>query len=143
MLHTNTRNINIYQCVCMYALPSHRLHALQYSTRTFYGLPPTVNVRSELQKHHGRSGEVRVWLGWEVRPPGPVTERLQFVSDQVLQETSGMDLEGEQLLRVHVVERAQVRQLQQELGKDGRLVRVVLGDEAPQGADQSLLQGLH
>lgn len=74
---------------------------------------------------------MQVWLGWEVWPPGPVTERLQFVSDQVLQETSGMDLEGEQLLRVHVVKRAQVGQLQQKLGKDGRLVGVVLGDEAP------------
>ena len=56
---------------------------------------------------------------------------------------SGMDLEGEQLLRVHVVERAQVRQLEQQLGEDGRLVGVVLGDEAAQGADQRLLQGLH
>lgn len=56
---------------------------------------------------------------------------------------SGMDLEGEQLLRVHVVERAQVRQLQQQLGEDGRLVGVVLGDEAAQGADERLLQGLH
>lgn len=54
-----------------------------------------------------------------------------------------MDLEGEQLLRVHVVERAQVRQLQQQLGEDGRLVGVVLGDEAAQGADQRLLQRLH
>lgn len=58
-------------------------------------------------------------------------------------ERSGMDLEGEQLLRVHVVERAQVRQLQQQLGEDGRLVGVVLGDEAAQGADQRLLQRLH
>lgn len=76
---------------------------------------------------------------------GPLTEPLQFVSSsyQVLQETSGMDLEGEQLLRVHVVERAQVRQLQEQLGEDGRLVGVVLGDEATQGADQGLLKGLH
>lgn len=54
-----------------------------------------------------------------------------------------MDLEGEQLLRVHVVERAEVGQLQQQLGEDGRLVGVVLGDEAPQGADQRFLQSLH
>lgn len=54
-----------------------------------------------------------------------------------------MDLEGQQLLRVHVVERAQVGQLEQQLGEDGRLVGVVLGDEASQGADQHLLQGLH
>uniref|UniRef100_A0A3B4UAR9 Thyroid hormone receptor beta n=1 Tax=Seriola dumerili TaxID=41447 RepID=A0A3B4UAR9_SERDU len=48
----------------------------------------------------------------------------------------GMDLEGQQLLRVHIVERAQVRQFEQQLGEDGRLVGVVLGDEAPQGTDQ-------
>lgn len=54
-----------------------------------------------------------------------------------------MDLEGQQLLRVHVVEGAQVGQLQQQLGEDGRLARVVLGDEAPQGADQGLLEALH
>lgn len=58
-------------------------------------------------------------------------------------KSSGMDLEGQELLRVHVVERAQVGQLEQQLGEDGRLVGVVLGDEAPQGADQRLLQRLH
>uniref|UniRef100_A0A3B3XT26 Thyroid hormone receptor beta n=1 Tax=Poecilia mexicana TaxID=48701 RepID=A0A3B3XT26_9TELE len=57
--------------------------------------------------------------------------------------TSGMDLEGQQLLRVHVVEGAQVGQLQQQLGEDGRLIGVVPGDEAPQRADQRLLQRLH
>lgn len=59
------------------------------------------------------------------------------------QELSRVDLEGQQLLRVHVVERAQVWQLEQQLGEDGRVVGVVLGDEASQGADQHLLQGLH
>lgn len=54
-----------------------------------------------------------------------------------------MDLESQQLLRVHIVERAQVRQFEQQLGEDGRLVGVVLGDEASQGADQGFLQGLH
>lgn len=54
-----------------------------------------------------------------------------------------MDLEGQQLLRVHVVERAQVGQLEQQLGEDGRLIGVALGDEASQSADQRLLQGLH
>lgn len=48
-----------------------------------------------------------------------------------------MDLEGQQLLRVHVVERAQVRQLEQQLGEDGRLVWVVLSDEVSEGADRS------
>lgn len=54
-----------------------------------------------------------------------------------------MDLEGQQLLRVHVVERAQVRQLEQQLGEDGRLVWVVLSDEVSEGADQSFLQCFH
>lgn len=62
---------------------------------------------------------------------------------QVLEETSGMNLEGQQLLGVHIVERAQVRQFEQQLGEDGRLIGVVLGDEASQGADQRLLQGFH
>lgn len=56
---------------------------------------------------------------------------------------SGMDFKGQQLLRVHVVEWAQVGQLEQQLGEDGRLVGVVPGDEAAQCADQSLLKGLH
>uniref|UniRef100_A0A3Q1GGF6 Thyroid hormone receptor beta n=1 Tax=Acanthochromis polyacanthus TaxID=80966 RepID=A0A3Q1GGF6_9TELE len=55
----------------------------------------------------------------------------------------GMDLEGQQLLGVHVVERAQVGQFEQQLGEDCRLVRVVLGNEASQCTDQRLLQGLH
>lgn len=54
-----------------------------------------------------------------------------------------MNLEGQQLLGVHIVERAQVRQFEQQLGEDGRLVGVVLGDEAAQGTDQRLLQGFH
>lgn len=62
---------------------------------------------------------------------------------QVQEEASGMNLKGQQLLRVHVVERAQVGQFEQQLGEDGRLVGVVLGDEASQGADQRLLQGFH
>lgn len=54
-----------------------------------------------------------------------------------------MDFEGEQLLGVHVIERAQLGQLQQQLGEDGGLVRVVCHDQVPQSSDQSLLQGLH
>uniref|UniRef100_A0A3B3CL06 Thyroid hormone receptor beta n=1 Tax=Oryzias melastigma TaxID=30732 RepID=A0A3B3CL06_ORYME len=56
---------------------------------------------------------------------------------------SRVHLEGQQLLGVHVVERAQVGQLEQQLGKDGRLVGVVPGDEAAQSSDQRLLQRLH
>lgn len=54
-----------------------------------------------------------------------------------------MDFEGEQLLGVHVIERAQLRQLQQQLGEDGGFVRVVSHDQVPQSSDQGLLQGLH
>jgi len=46
-----------------------------------------------------------------------------------------MDLEGQQLLGVHVVKRAQVGQLKQQLGEDSRLIGVVPCDEASQGAD--------
>lgn len=55
----------------------------------------------------------------------------------------GMDLEGQQLLRVHVIEGAEVGQSEEQLGEYGRLVRVVLSDEAPQVPDQSLLKSLH
>ena len=75
-------------------------------------------------------------------PPGPLRVCVAAASS-TRGKTSGMDLEGQQLLRVHVVERAQVGQFEQQLGEDGRLVGVVLGDEAPQGPDQGLLQGLH
>lgn len=51
----------------------------------------------------------------------------------------GIDTEGEQLLRVEVVEGAQVRQLQQQFGEPGRLSRVRLQHEGTQGADQRLL----
>ena len=58
-------------------------------------------------------------------------------------QASWVDLEGEELLRVHVVEGAQVGQLEQQLGEDGGLVGVVLGDETAQRADQGLLKRLH
>lgn len=58
-------------------------------------------------------------------------------------EASRVDLEGEQLLRVHVVEGTQVGQLEQQLGEDGGLVGVVLGDKAAQSTDQRLLKRLH
>lgn len=54
-----------------------------------------------------------------------------------------MDLEGQQLLRVHVVKGTQFGQSEEQLGEYGRLVRVVLSDEAPQVPDQSLLKSLH
>lgn len=55
-----------------------------------------------------------------------------------------MNFEGEQLLRVQVVERAQLRKLEQELGEGGgRLVAVVFHDQVPQGPDQLVLQSLH
>lgn len=58
--------------------------------------------------------------------------------------SSGVDAEGQQLLGVHVVERAQVGQPQQQLGEARR---VVCGggpvDEEAQRPDQVLLQLLH
>lgn len=57
--------------------------------------------------------------------------------------SSRVDLEGEQLFRVHVVEGAQVGQLEQQLREDGGLIRVVLGDKATQSTDQCFLKGLH
>ncbi len=56
---------------------------------------------------------------------------------------SGVDLEGQELLRVHVVERAQVRQFEEQLSEDGDLVRVVLGNQAAQSSNQSFLKGLN
>lgn len=89
MLHTNTRNIYINQCVCMHYHHTGS-YALQYSTRTFYGLLPPLNVRFELEvqfkrlkerspKPHGRSVEVQVWfrgLGGEVWPRGPPSQAV-------------------------------------------------------------------
>lgn len=140
--------------------------ALQYSTRTLYGLLPPLNVSLELGFPSGPEGTAATSLlgeaqrcrcgwGWGVRRRplvrgglrAPVVAGpLQFSSareEEGAGGASGMDLEGQQLLRVHVVEGAQVGQLQQQLGEDGRLVGVVPGDEAAQGADQRLLEGLH
>lgn len=54
-----------------------------------------------------------------------------------------LDLKGQQLFWMHVVERPQLGKLQEEFGEDGSFVRVVLHDQVPQSSDQSLLQGLH
>ena len=44
---------------------------------------------------------------------------------------------------MHVVERTQLRKLEQQLGEGGgRLVAVVLHHQIPQGPDQFVLQGL-
>lgn len=76
MLHTNTRNIYITQCVCMYALPSHRQLRPKYSTRTFYGLLPPfkwqlwawvqlVDRRNRTVRAQSLMGEVwRCRCGW-------------------------------------------------------------------------------
>lgn len=59
-------------------------------------------------------------------------------------ESSRVNFEGQQFLRVQVVERTQLRQLEQQLGEGGgRLLAVVLRDQVPQGPDQVVLQGLH
>lgn len=59
--------------------------------------------------------------------------------------SSGVDAEGQQLLGVHVVERSQVGQLQQQLG-EARRVHVgviVAADQRAKSPDQVLLQLLH
>lgn len=55
---------------------------------------------------------------------------------------SRVHLEGEQLLRVQVVERAQLRELEQQLGEGGGVLAVVVVHQVPQGADQLVLEGL-
>ena len=65
--------------------------------------------------------------------------------------SSGVDAEGQQLLRVQVVERPQVGQPQQQFGETRRVhvVMVVVGgngrlvDQRAQRPDQVLLQLLH
>lgn len=54
-----------------------------------------------------------------------------------------MDLKGQELLRVHVIKRAQVWQFEKQFSEDGNLVGVVLGDQAAQSSYQSFLKGLN
>lgn len=56
---------------------------------------------------------------------------------------SRVDLEGQECFRVQVVERAEVRKLEEQLGEDGGLVGVVLHDQTPQRTDKVVLQHLH
>lgn len=56
---------------------------------------------------------------------------------------SGLDLEGQELLRVHVVEGAQVWKFEKQFSKDGNLVGVILGDQAAQSSNQSFLKCLN
>lgn len=63
---------------------------------------------------------------------------------QPLRKLSRVNFEGEQLLRVHVVERTQLGKLEKQLGEGGgRLLAVVLNYQVSQGPDQFVLQGLH
>lgn len=59
--------------------------------------------------------------------------------------SSGVDAEGQQLLRVHFVERSQVWQLQQQFGEARRVCVLVMAavDQRAQSSDQVLLQLLH
>ncbi len=158
MLHTNTRNMYINQCVCMYALPSHRQlrPTVQYKNILWSSSPFKCQVWVLVQfidwwnRTQSLMGEVwRCRCGWGGRwggvdgPCGLQVQSRAVIVCAGVSSTSGMDLEGQQLLRVHVVERAQVGQFEQQLGEDCRLVGVVLGDQASQGADQRLLQCLH
>lgn len=59
-----------------------------------------------------------------------------------LRKTSRVNLEGEQFLRVHVVEGTQLGKLEQQLGEGGGgLLAVVLHHHVAQGPDQFVLQG--
>lgn len=55
---------------------------------------------------------------------------------------SRVDLEGQELLRVHVVERAQVGEFQEQFGEDGDLVGMILGDQTAKSSNQRLLERL-
>lgn len=88
-------------------------------------------------------------MGWwnpetEVGVEGSQRQVLVEVCGWATGEPSRVNSEGEQLLRVQVVERTQLGELEQELGEGGgRLVAVVLHDQVPQGPDQLVLQSLH
>lgn len=62
----------------------------------------------------------------------------------LLRKPLRVNFEGEQFLRVHVVERTQLGKLEQQLGEGGgRLVAMVLHHQVSQGPDQFILQGLN
>lgn len=56
---------------------------------------------------------------------------------------SRVDAKGQQLVRVEIVEGAQVRQAQEELGEESGVIGAVASDQRPQPADQALLELLH
>lgn len=58
-----------------------------------------------------------------------------------LEAASCVHTEGQQLLGVHVVERAQVRQLQQQLGETGGIPWST--DQTPERPDEALLKHLN
>lgn len=61
-----------------------------------------------------------------------------------LEALSRVHFEGEELLGVHVVERTQLGELEQQLGEGGgRLLAVVMNHQVPQTPDQLVLQGLN
>lgn len=52
-----------------------------------------------------------------------------------LLESSGVNVEREQLLWVHVIQRAQVRKFEQQLGESGGVIRGILADEGSESPD--------
>lgn len=56
---------------------------------------------------------------------------------------SWVNAKGQQFVGVHVVERAQVRQPQEEFGEEGGVVWATSSDERPQSPNQTLLELLH
>lgn len=53
---------------------------------------------------------------------------------------SGVYAESQQFVRVQGVQCTQVRQSQEELGKEGAVIRAAAGDERPQSTNQTLLE---
>lgn len=54
-----------------------------------------------------------------------------------------IDPEGQELLRVLVVEGPQVGKAQEEFGEEGGIVGMLLRHQSPQGPDEGLLKDFH
>lgn len=57
--------------------------------------------------------------------------------------TSHVNAEGKQLLRMHVVQRAQVWKLEQQLGESGGVSGSALADEGAKSPDETFLEDLY
>lgn len=91
---------------------------------------PSLKARESLTLHTFYSDIFKTPKSWS------------FDKDKTL-PGSRVDLEGQECFGVQVVERAEVRKLEEQLGEDGGLVGVVLHDQTPQRTDKVVLQHLH